>query len=492
LRPTGGFYAPSSGDGVVVRVRYDDADGWMTNLDDGYIKTEQQIPFDRVDSFEEFGTEAADAAADVPAKKIKMPSQPQTGRSIVEDATPGLSDGEAIIQGVDEAFRRRGTPSPWDASETLAPSAPGISVGKVSDYQGPYYLSSIRQRNEKAWRDAMEIVMEMESDVVALDRSYYSPSNPRIRELFNEAAEANDWQPQPATNIYDPFGESSRSWFDNPDEDSIRAFANSLSARASSQVYANNVLLQRRMLRRIAEIDEATEVRGLIAVENARADAIMDLASDAYPMIQTDSELFQRRIAREGFMNQFQTGTSGGDLDFYNRVIAESAMLGIPAQLGGVHRPVYGFLGRIPLRGSADVGAESLRAIGDSLDNMSIQARRLMSPNSSNIEQYGNISVVFDRSKLQDATFTVGDSLGEAQNGRLIASSAAGISPDSVLTATAENLPGAARYFELQYINPRMEDVVAIYMREGSRYGTVSETLRLNGMGDIEIIVGAK
>jgi hypothetical protein len=85
LRPTSGFYAPSSGDGVVIRVRYDDADGWVTNPDDGYIKTEQQIPFDRVDSFEEFGTEAADAAADVrraaevgrfdlPVSPLKVPS----------------------------------------------------------------------------------------------------------------------------------------------------------------------------------------------------------------------------------------------------------------------------------------------------------------------------------------------------------------------------------------------------------------------------------
>jgi hypothetical protein len=77
LRPTGGFYAPSSGDGVVVRVRYDDADGWMTNPDDGYIKTEQQIPFDRVDSFEDFGTEAAGAAADI--------GRAARGKNIVDD-----------------------------------------------------------------------------------------------------------------------------------------------------------------------------------------------------------------------------------------------------------------------------------------------------------------------------------------------------------------------------------------------------------------------
>jgi hypothetical protein len=66
LRPTGEFYAPASGDGVVVRVRYDDADGWFVGPEGpSYVKTESQIPFDRVDAFEEFGSRGANAAQGV-------------------------------------------------------------------------------------------------------------------------------------------------------------------------------------------------------------------------------------------------------------------------------------------------------------------------------------------------------------------------------------------------------------------------------------------
>ena len=52
LRSTGSFYAPVDGsDYRVVRIKYADEDGWRTDLTDGYIKTQDRVPFDRVDVF---------------------------------------------------------------------------------------------------------------------------------------------------------------------------------------------------------------------------------------------------------------------------------------------------------------------------------------------------------------------------------------------------------------------------------------------------------
>jgi hypothetical protein len=52
LRSTGDFYAPVDGsDYRVVRIKYDDADGWRTDAVDSYIKTQERVPFDRVDVY---------------------------------------------------------------------------------------------------------------------------------------------------------------------------------------------------------------------------------------------------------------------------------------------------------------------------------------------------------------------------------------------------------------------------------------------------------
>jgi hypothetical protein len=51
LQSTGTFYAPTDGsDYRVVRIKYDDKDGWRTDSD-SYIKTDQRVPFDQVDLF---------------------------------------------------------------------------------------------------------------------------------------------------------------------------------------------------------------------------------------------------------------------------------------------------------------------------------------------------------------------------------------------------------------------------------------------------------
>ena len=50
LRSTGSFYQPVDGsDYRVVRIKYDDADGWLRDRD-GYIKTSEAVPFEQVDS----------------------------------------------------------------------------------------------------------------------------------------------------------------------------------------------------------------------------------------------------------------------------------------------------------------------------------------------------------------------------------------------------------------------------------------------------------
>lgn len=52
LRPTGSFYVPTDGsDYRVVRIKYSDEDGWRTDRIDGYIKTQDRVPFDRVDLY---------------------------------------------------------------------------------------------------------------------------------------------------------------------------------------------------------------------------------------------------------------------------------------------------------------------------------------------------------------------------------------------------------------------------------------------------------
>jgi hypothetical protein len=56
LVPTGGFYSPRTGDkGVIVRVNYSDDDGWVVGPEGPrYVKTSQEIPFERVDAYQEF------------------------------------------------------------------------------------------------------------------------------------------------------------------------------------------------------------------------------------------------------------------------------------------------------------------------------------------------------------------------------------------------------------------------------------------------------
>ncbi len=52
LFSTGAFYAPVDGsDYRVVRIRYQDSDGWERDPVDSYIKTQKRVPFDRVDLF---------------------------------------------------------------------------------------------------------------------------------------------------------------------------------------------------------------------------------------------------------------------------------------------------------------------------------------------------------------------------------------------------------------------------------------------------------
>ena len=45
----GGFNAEASGRGVIVRVAYDDADGYFMSKADSYVRTQQPVPLDRVD-----------------------------------------------------------------------------------------------------------------------------------------------------------------------------------------------------------------------------------------------------------------------------------------------------------------------------------------------------------------------------------------------------------------------------------------------------------
>ena len=83
-------------------------------------------------------------------------------------------------------------------------------------------------------------------------------------------------------------------------------------------------------------------------------------------------------ILRDGtFRNQFETGTSGGDLDLARRSVLEAAYLGVAAVTPGASRPIYGYLGWKP---------RSLR--------------------------YGHYSFEMDARLKGRATFTIGDSLG--------------------------------------------------------------------------------
>lgn len=81
LRSTGDFYAPVDGSSYrVVRIKYDDADGWRTDTD-GYIKTQDRVPFDRVDLYS--------SPLDNP-RVTKGSSQGQVVPSVRLDFAPGL------------------------------------------------------------------------------------------------------------------------------------------------------------------------------------------------------------------------------------------------------------------------------------------------------------------------------------------------------------------------------------------------------------------
>lgn len=130
LRSTGSFYAPVDGsDYRIVRIKYDDADGWRTDSD-GYIKTDERVPFDRVDVY---------------SSPITNPSVAKHGSHNQKDhgrrgAGSDLPDGWSKRSDEDRITERMATArSDWgkNTSEERLREIATNSVRGTSEFSGP-------------------------------------------------------------------------------------------------------------------------------------------------------------------------------------------------------------------------------------------------------------------------------------------------------------------------------------------------------------------
>lgn len=109
LRSTGNFYAPTDGsDYRVVRIRYDDSDGWWADTD-SYIKTPGRVPFERVDMY-------TSPVSQVRVAKHGTHDQLSHGRwSSASSASSRLSPGAAGVTSESAAEQLRGVPGQFTA-----------------------------------------------------------------------------------------------------------------------------------------------------------------------------------------------------------------------------------------------------------------------------------------------------------------------------------------------------------------------------------------
>jgi hypothetical protein len=98
--------------------------------------------------------------------------------------------------------------------------------------------------------------------------------------------------------------------------------------------------------------------------------------------IRMDSEDVQKFLADGRYRNQFETGTSRGALVPARRRLVESVVFGVPSQVHGRYRPIYGYC----------IGSR---------------------PDSPNVIKYGDAVLCLRGEVNRRTTFTFGDSLDE-------------------------------------------------------------------------------
>lgn len=453
----------------------------------------------------QFAARQSGKVADVVRVTPRMPDTPQIGASVVEDLTPGLADNNAIVRGLPQEVKDRPKTNWRDVDGYGRLVMPGANIR--TDMDGPAGIAQfgdLQASNPKGWQEAREIIRSRDDDFITLDSSFYAPTNPEMRRLFDEAAQNSTWRPNARTIDSFMSGEATdANWMRDSDQDfALAAFTRALELRAESQVYAHNRRISHQILEKVAKIPGALDAQRDVALYNARIDVLSKTISESNPMVQVPSNLLEEVLAG-GLKNQFETGTSNGTLDFVERMAAESSMLGIPPQIGADKRPVYGYIGRIPRNGDytiVEISDDISRAPEGPFDAEIAGIRRVVEdaidPRRDHIQMYGDVTLVFDRSVLDDVTFTIGDSLGSATRGDTIAANPATLDLYSMLTAGqsrfSDDWKYIPSYFEMQYISPDLDRVVAVYLKDADNYSKIQNILRRSGWGDIPIFLGVR
>lgn len=120
LYTTGEFYKPTDGSPFrIVRIRYDDADGWYTD-DDSYIKTQERVPFDRVDAY-------TDPIGGEQLNKADGYTPPEGVRENAKRALEWIAEGKAG-KGFTDVGRKRAS----DLARGASVSAE--TIGRMANY----------------------------------------------------------------------------------------------------------------------------------------------------------------------------------------------------------------------------------------------------------------------------------------------------------------------------------------------------------------------
>ncbi len=116
-------------------------------------------------------------------------------------------------------------------------------------------------------------------------------------------------------------------------------------------------------------------------------DGLKAVVDATAPYIRATPDVLEK-VLQSRFMNQFETGTTGGSLDPDGRMDAEAAVMGVPRALAAPNRPIYGYLGEPDFAGYQHAGETWLA-------------------------EYGAVAIRLKRDVLDRATLTLGDSLSK-------------------------------------------------------------------------------
>lgn len=136
--------------------------------------------------------------------------------------------------------------------------------------------------------------------------------------------------------------------------------------------------------------------------EDAIVNILNDLIDKSEFSMRFKSKNFDSLLESERFLNQFETGTSGGTISDKYRKEATKQLFGTGnKRLKASEREKYGYLG----------------------NNNFVKDYQFNNKYYSGVNQYGDVIVRFNKNIRDRVTFTIDNSLGEAVNKRIISSS---------------------------------------------------------------------